>query len=111
MRVRALKSTGPKPGWEGVAGAFSGFHSATGSVSSFATVSVLVDSYLNRADFEARWKGNAQTRFAGILTANEIRECEGFDPIEGGNVLQPPASTPMSGGATVSPPAKPAAGE
>ena len=68
-------------------------------------------SYLNRADFEARWKGNAQARFAGILTANEIRETEGFDPIEGGDVLQPPASTPLSGGATVSPAAKPAAGE
>ena len=60
-------------------------------------------SYLNRADFEARWKGNAMARFAGILTANEIRETEGFDPVPDGDILQPPASTPASGGASVDP--------
>ena len=60
-------------------------------------------SYLNRADFEARWKGHSMARFAGILTANEIREQEGFDPVSDGDILQPPASTPASGGASVDP--------
>lgn len=60
-------------------------------------------SYLNRADFEARWKGNSMARFAGILTANEIRETEGFDPVPDGDILQPPASTPASGRAAVDP--------
>ena len=48
-------------------------------------------------DFEARWKGNVEARFARIPTANEIREREGFDPIEGGDKLDPPTSTSAIG--------------
>jgi HK97 family phage portal protein len=45
-------------------------------------------SGLMRGDFAARWAANVAAVNAGILTPNEIREAEGFNPIEGGDVLR-----------------------
>jgi HK97 family phage portal protein len=48
-----------------------------------------------RGDPAQRWEGYQVARQFGILTVNEIRDSEGFDPVEGGDVLGgPPQPAP-----------------
>ena len=59
--------------------------------------SVEVDlSGLLRGDPNARWTANRTAIDAGILSVNEVREVEGFDPVPGGELPQraAPAPTP-----------------
>jgi HK97 family phage portal protein len=52
---------------------------------------------LMRGDFAARWAANVAAVTAGILTPNEVREAEGFNPLPDGNSLKaiaPPAIAP-----------------
>lgn len=43
-------------------------------------------SGLMRADYAARWTANKAAVDAGILSVNDVRELEGFNPVEGGDV-------------------------
>jgi HK97 family phage portal protein len=45
-------------------------------------------SGLMRGDFAARWAANVAAVNAGILTANEVREAEGYNPHPAGAVLK-----------------------
>jgi hypothetical protein len=59
-------------------------------------------SALLRGSPVERWQTNEIAKRNGILTANEIREMEGFGPIAGGDVLAAPllAASPAATGAT-----------
>jgi len=48
-------------------------------------------SGLTRGDYAARWQAHAIARSAGILTVNEIREGEGYNPRPDGDALMAPA--------------------
>jgi len=45
-------------------------------------------SGLTRGDHATRWKSHVDAVQAGILTPNEVREEEGWNPAQGGDVLQ-----------------------
>ncbi len=45
-------------------------------------------SGLMRADYAARWAANKAAVDAGILTPNEVRELDGFNPVEGGDICR-----------------------
>ena len=59
-------------------------------------------SGLMRGDYAARWTANVAAVNAGILTANEVREQEGFNPRPDGDTLRPAnvamPPTPDNGG-------------
>lgn len=50
-------------------------------------------SGLTRGDHAARWASHVAAVQAGILTANEVRESEGWNPVAGGEVLQGKGAT------------------
>jgi HK97 family phage portal protein len=58
-------------------------------------------SALMRGDFAARWAANVAAVNAGILTANEVREAEGYNPLPDGNALK--AATPAAPPAVAAP--------
>jgi HK97 family phage portal protein len=65
-------------------------------------------SALLRGSPTERWQTNEIAKRNGILTANEIRDLEGFGPIEGGDVLaQSSAASPAASGATADVTAQP----
>ena len=55
-------------------------------------------SGLMRGDFAARWQANVAAVAAGILTPNEVREAEGFNPLPDGNRLSVSSGTPPAAG-------------
>jgi HK97 family phage portal protein len=55
-------------------------------------------SAMTRGDFEARWNSYRIARDVGILTTNEIRTTEGWNPVDGGDELMPPKAPAPAGG-------------
>lgn len=55
-----------------------------------------------RGDPLTRWKNNQIAVDSGILTPDEIRELEGYGPIDGGGELRPRAATKTPAGGTAS---------
>jgi HK97 family phage portal protein len=50
-----------------------------------------------RGDYAARWTANKIAVEARILTRNEVREAEGFNPIDGGDEFDAPAAPARQG--------------
>jgi len=48
---------------------------------------------LQRGDPAGRWAANAQAVNSGLLTPNEIRQAEGYNPLPGGDVLRAPSGS------------------
>lgn len=51
-----------------------------------------------RGDHAARWSAHKTAVDARILTRNEVREVEGYNPVAGGDTFDTPAAAPAGGG-------------